>query len=39
MSIKARYSVTDQDLWLAKGVDEFVAKPCTELQWVEAIQP
>ena len=39
LAITARNPATDQDLWFATGVDDFIAKPFSELQLLEAIKP
>ena len=39
LAITARNPATEQDLWFATGVDDFVAKPFSELQLLEAIRP
>jgi len=39
LAITARNPATEQDLWFDTGVDDFVAKPFSELQLLEAIRP
>tara|TARA_B110000285_G_C14959394_1_gene530882 strand:- start:493 stop:864 length:372 start_codon:yes stop_codon:yes gene_type:complete len=39
IAITARNPTTDQELWFATGVDDFVSKPFSEVQLLDAIKP